>query len=355
MKLAGKVRGALEANSRARELRGRRPPPMTVGPRGGGRPTIYYLTPDQSAPRGGVRMLYRHVELLTELGFSAAVMHSKPGFRVNWFEHATPVVSAGTTTLSPDDILVVPEFYAIGFSDLPREPRKIVFNQGAYHTFDHIPFAGTAPGEPYSSVSNLVAMLTVSEDSAALVSYTFPTIPVHRARAVLDRRVFHPGEYPATARQLAFVPRRRPTEREQLMHILRSRGVLDGWRLVPIEGYTETQTAQIMRETPIFFSFSEREGFGLPPVEAMASGCFVVGFTGLGGRDYFDPAYSAPVAEGDLLAYARAAEDAMRQFSTDPDGFAKAGRQASELVLGRYHVEGLRADLQTFYTPLISG
>jgi len=313
---------------------------------------VYYLAPDQAAPRGGVRMLYRHVDLLNGCGHDAAVLHTQSGFRCEWFANTTSTTSAGKAILGPDDILVVPEFYAVGFDLLPREPRKIIFNQGAYHTFDHIRFAGTQPGWPYSAVENLVTMLTVSQDSEALLRFTFPAIPVHRARAVIDGRVFHPAEKPA-ARRLAYIPRRRPEEREQLMHILRSRGLLAGWELLPIEGYTEAQTAELMRGSAIFMSFSDREGFGLPPVEAMASGCYVVGYTGLGGRDYFDPAYSAPVLEGDLLAYAMAIEEAIRTYDRDPETLAKAGRLASETVLGRYTEAGLRQDLLDLYEPLL--
>jgi glycosyltransferase involved in cell wall biosynthesis len=109
-----------------------------------------------------------------------------------------------------------------------------------------------------------------------------------------------------------------------------------------------------MRSCPIFLSFSEREGFGLPPAEAMASGCFVVGFTGMGGRDYFDPEYSSPVLENDILGYARAAEEAMRRYDSDPESLAKAGLVASERVVGRYHDSGLREDLLELYRPLLA-
>jgi glycosyltransferase involved in cell wall biosynthesis len=353
MGVSVRLRGALAAASHARELRGRRPPQLTVGRDQSGPPRVFYLTPEQSAPRGGVRMLYRHVDLLTDAGIDAAVLHAHSGFRCEWFANSTRTAGADSLVLRPSDILVVPEFYAVGLDLLPVEPRKIVFNQGAYHTFDHIPFDTTEPGQPYSSVTNLIAMLTVSNDSAALLRHTFPTIQVHRARAVLDGGVFHPGPLPGD-RQLAFIPRRRPQERGQLLHVLRSRGALDGWRLVPIEGYTEAETAQLMRSSAIFLSFSDREGFGLPPAEAMASGCYVIGYTGNGGRDYFDARYSAPIAESDLLAYAVAVEDAIARYEKDPESLARDGRDASAAVLGRYHESGLRQDLVDLYEPLVS-
>jgi glycosyltransferase involved in cell wall biosynthesis len=351
--VSGRVRTLLRARSKARDLRSRRPPRLTVRPSDGRPPVVYYLTPDQRSPRGGVRMMYRHVDLLNQAGIEAAVLHSRTGFRCEWFGNSTRVTSAGATTLTTDDILVVPEYYAPGYGVLPVGPRKIIFNQGAYHTFDYSPFGAGIPGAPYTDVDNVIMMLTVSEDSAALLRYAFPDIPVHRARAVVDRKVFHPTPDAAPRpRRIAFIPRRRPQERQQLLQMLAARSVLDGWELVPIEGRTEQQTADLMRGSAIFLSFSERDGFGLPPAEAMACGCFVVGFTGGGGRDYFDPEYSTPViGDGDMLAFARAVEEAIRRYDSNPDDLAKAGLLASDRILGRYQEDGLRSDLVSLYGP----
>ena len=347
----GGARRLAGAVSRARDRRARRPPRITVGAPDGRPPTVYYLTPDQTSPRGGVRMMYRHVDLLNAAGIDATVLHGRAGFRCTWFTNSTRVSSAGSVTLTPGDVLVVPEYYAPGYAVLPVGPRIVIFNQGAYHTFDYSPYGVGRPGAPYTDVRNVVAMLTVAEDAAALLRYTFPRIPVHQARAVVDREVFHPAPDGRTGRRIAYIPRRRPQERQQLLQMLASRGVLDGWELVPIEGRTEHETADIMRSSAIFLSFSEREGFGMPPAEAMACGCYVVGFTGMGGRDYFDPAYCAPVPDADLLAFARAVESAVQRYDTDPDGFAKTALLASDQILGRYHEDGLRADLVAMYGP----
>jgi hypothetical protein len=348
----GQVRGGLRAVSHARDLRSRRPPALRFADRQNGSPTVYYLTPDQTAPRGGVRVNYRQVDLLNGLGVRASVLHSRPGFHCTWFDNSTTVAAAPEVTLGPEDVLVVPEFFASGMHLRPSEPRKIIFNQGAYHTFDYAADDGP-PGAPYTEVPNLAAILTVSDDSAALLRYTFPGLPVHQARAVVNRALFHPEGRPS-GRRIAFVPRRRPLERRQLFHMLRARGVLDGWELCPIEGRTEAQTAGLMRSSALFLSFSEREGFGLPPVEAMASGCFVVGYSGLGGREYFDAADSGPVPDSDLLAFAEAVERAVRRHDTEPEAFAASGASASARVLGRYAEEGLINDLLALYGPILS-
>jgi hypothetical protein len=345
------VREALRRVASGREMRRRTPAEVRYDADAPGSGTVYYLCPDDDKPSGGIRVVYRHVDLLNAAGVDAAVLHERPGFRVGWFGNDTRVLAARDVTLGRDDLLVVPEYYGPGLGSLPAGARKVIFNQNAYSTFAQVPFAGTGAGAPYAGVPGIAALLTVSQDNAALLRHAFPELPVHVARVVVDERVFHPGGAPA-GRRIGYMPRRRAEEQEQLLHILRGRGVLDGWELAPIDGMTEAQTAEALRACAVFLSFSEREGFGLPPAEAMASGAYVVGFTGLGGRDFFDPAFCAPVAEADLLAFAIAVEAALEQHGADPAVLASAGQAASKHVLSQYHEDGLRADLLSFYGEL---
>lgn len=349
--IARPVRTALLRVASGRERRRRTPAEVRYdsGRPGSGR--ICYLCPDDPRPSGGIRVVYRHVDLLNAAGRDAVVLHGRPGFRVGWFDNDTRVSAAGDVVLGRDDLLVVPEYYGPGLGSLPAGCRKVIFNQNAYSTFARVPLAGTGPGAPYAGVPGIEALLTVSQDNAALLRHAFPQFPVQVARVVVDERVFHPGDGPA-GRRIGYMPRRRAEEQEQLLHILRARGVLDGWELVPIDAMTEAQTAEALRGCAIFLSFSEREGFGLPPAEAMASGAYVVGFTGLAGRDFFDPAHCAPVAEADLLAFAVAVEAALDRYRTDPGALAAAGAAASKHILAQYHEDGLRSDLLGFYDGL---
>jgi len=78
----------------------------------------------------------------------------------------------------------------------------------------------------------------------------------------------------------------------------------------------------------------------------------VVGYPGLAGREYFDPSYSTPVPEDDILAFARAVEEAIQSYVDDPS-FGKRGLVASEHILAHYNQAGLRDDLLTFFRPLL--
>ena len=55
-------------------------------------PTVYFCAPDWNVPAGGIRVFYRHVDILNEAGIPAAVLHRRAGFRCTWFENHTRVV-----------------------------------------------------------------------------------------------------------------------------------------------------------------------------------------------------------------------------------------------------------------------
>ncbi|MFC7533542.1 glycosyltransferase [Actinoplanes sp. GCM10030250] len=335
-----------------RDLAGRRPPRFLTGTDAGGPPRVFYLSPDLDKPSGGVRNIYRHVDVLNGLGIDAAVVHTAGGFRCSWFANDTRVEAAADVRLRPRDVLVTTEWHGPWLHSLPAGVRKIVFNQGPYCTFDATPFEESAAGAPYADLPGLEGLLTVSEDGERLLSWTFPTLPVHRARPVVDRAVFHPGSGPRR-RRIGYLARgRRSEEREMLLHMLRARGLPADWELTPISG-SEAQVAAAMRECAIFLAFGFREGFGLPPAEAMASGCYVVGYTALGGAEFFDPAYCTPVPECDLRAFGEAIEDAIRRYQEDPDEMEAVALKASATILGRYDVAGLTGDLSSFYSALL--
>ncbi|WP_143133586.1 glycosyltransferase family 4 protein [Actinoplanes philippinensis] len=343
----------LRAARDRRDLAGRRPPRFGAAEDTGGPPRVYYLSPDLDKPSGGVRTIYRHADVLDSLGIEAAVVHSRSGFRCTWFANDTRVEAAADVRLRASDVLVVTEWHGPWLHTLPAAVRKIVFNQGPYCTFDATPYEESGAGAPYAGVAGLEGLLTVSEDGERLLRWTFPSLPVHRARPVVDRAVFHPGTGPRP-RRIGYLSRgRRAEEREMLLHMLRSRGVPAGWELTPISG-SEAEVAAAMRECAIFLSFGFREGFGLPPAEAMASGCYVVGYSSLGGAEFFDPAYCTPVPECDLYAYGVAVEDAIRRYQESPGEMDAVRLKASAAVLGRYDVEGLTGDLSTFYSALLT-
>jgi hypothetical protein len=318
---------------------------------GNGGPTVYYLCAGSDRPTGGNRTIYRHVDALNSAGIPAVVVHHQSGFACSWFDHDTPVMGAKEVTLTSHDVLVVPEFYGPGLHKLPLGPRVVIFNQNSYRTFAGV--RSEAPGAPYRDVPGIGAILVVSHDNADYLRYAFPELRVERVRNVVDGVIFHPPATPA-GRRVAVMPRRRAADCAQVLHILRARGCLDSWEVVNIDGRSERDTAEALRSCAIFLSFSEQEGFGMPPAEAMACGCYVIGFTGLGGREIFDPATSTPIEEGDVLAFAKAAERALRTDEEELQAMRWRALAASARILAEYSLEHQRAELLAFFASLFS-
>ncbi len=339
------VRRARDAAARLAAERSRRrcrPPALKVA-EGGGEPTVYYLCPDHASPSGGVRAIYRYVDLLNEAGIDAAVLHHRPGFACRWFEHSTRIVAAPGVTLSRRDVLVVPEIYGPYFERLPVGPRLVAFNQNAYLTF-----ARLAPGKGLS-YRRFEAAMTVSNDSAEYLRFAFPGLDVAVVPNSIDTDFFRPdAELPP--RRLATMPRKRAAEAEQIFRLLGAR--LDGWEVVKIDGRPEAEVAALLRESPIFLALGRQEGFGLPAAEAMASGCYVVGFPGFGGRELFDPECSAPVEDGDVLGAARRIADALELYGSRPQELRAAGAMARRRVEADWAPERQRAALLDFHAAL---
>jgi hypothetical protein len=326
-------------------------PRLRLAPRAGEPPTVWMICPDWDHPSGGIRKQYRAVDVLNAAGVPAAIVHKRAGFRCSWFEHDTRIVPAGDIGVAPGDVIAVPEIYGASILSLPPGVRQVIFNQGAYLMLETFTDGRTAVA-PYRDNPDLAAVVVVSDDSAEVLRYAFPDVPVVRIRHGLDPARHHPPTEPP-GRRIAYMPRRRADEAAQVLGLLELRGVLDGWDVVAIERRTEAEVADILRSSRIFLSFSQLEGFGLPPLEALACGCLVAGFHGFGGRELFRPPFAVPVEDGDLVGFARAVEELIRLADDDPAAMRAAADAGSRFALERYSAEAERQDLVNAFAPLL--
>src|SRR4051812_17621641 len=134
---------------------------------------IFVICPDHDAPSGGVRRLYRHVDVLRRHEFAATLVHDRPGFRCSWFANDTPVTARSEVSFTAQDFLVVPEVLGPGLAALAPAVPKVVFNQNAYLTFRGYPEGGSAGPCPYAS-PEVRAVFTVSDDNLTYLKFAFP-------------------------------------------------------------------------------------------------------------------------------------------------------------------------------------
>ena len=286
---------------------------------------------DWTRPSGGVRKLYRHVDILNAAGMPAMILHQAPGFRATWFANDTKASSFHETPPGSGDVLLVPEILAWQFTSIAPGVPKVIFNQNAYQTF-----AWRQPQHtvvPYHH-PDFLATIVVSDDSRQYIEHTFPGHRVLRIHYSVDAKLFY--FQPDKKRQIALMPRKKDADMKQVLGLLRYRGKLEGFTVVEIQDKSEAETAEILRDSMIFLSFSDLEGWGLPPMEAMACGCVTIGYDGRGGREFFREPYAIAIQPEDVTAFAAAVERAIAAVSEGRPPLGVTTRELSQWIADTY-------------------
>ena len=321
---------------------------------------IYVLSPDHDQPSGGIKILYRHVDVLNKNGISASILHQNKGFRCTWFNNSSPISYLPEIKVSDNDFLVIPEIYGPrikDFSSLPqvsKKSRKVIFNQNCRYTFLGQTVDSVLTKDfslAYSDNEQFVATMVVSDDSADYIQSIFPEQNVFRIHNAINTDIFSFQEPEKI--QICYMPRKHADDAMQVLGSLNIHGALDNVEVVAIDKMNEQQVAKTMRESMFFLSFGYPEGCPLPPAEAMASGCVVIGYDGFGGREYFKPEFSYPIPIGDITGYTRCVEDQLNIAKKDLDSIINKSRSASEYVRKVYSKEQEENDILNCWKELL--
>ena len=312
---------------------------------------IFYLCSDESKPTGGIRTIYYHVQHLVESGFDASVVHFTPGFKIEWFSSEVPVIDGSKQLhIATNDWVVIPEVFIDAlkaFSNI--QCHKAVFCQNHYYIFDYMPI------DKKWSDYGVERVLVSSRQIQKFVLYVFGIEGVYIPYGI-DHMLF--CERPEIHRlQIAFMPRKGLWNIRQVQGIIRHRrpDLFKSFPWIAIDGMSEQQTAQTLQQSVFFLSTSFREGFGLPPLEAMACGCIVVGFTGGGGRDYATKKNGFWVPDEDPISLAEALEKILSDYYMDPQSPAwKELREEALKTSKRYSLQRQKERLVNFWANTLT-
>ncbi len=351
---------------------------------------ILFICPDIKRAVGGIKQLYRQVDLLNKNGFKAFIVHSKYGFRSTWFENSTPVLynadlhidlvdknhsnkklffilkrvgkdilkfrktitrvknKKWQTIFNDSDVIVVPEIYGPGVERVLPNNDKVVYNQNCYYTFNAYKLKGNC--SLYSN-SKIKGIMVASEDAGNYLHYAFPGLNLFRIHYGINKNIFN---FSANKKkQIAFMARKVKEDIIQVINILKIRDALKGWDLIEIANLNEQEVSKILKESALFLSFSHREGFGMPPAEAMACGCIVIGYTGNGGDEYFKESFSYPIAERNIQGFAKTIEQVILEYENDNRALLEKGRMASEFILKEYSLEVEEEDIVNVWSNIL--
>jgi len=333
-----------------------------------------FICVDGARASGGVAVIYRTAAALRALGHDTALVHQSPRgryphaawegrvfhtqelgraffrpFRLHhrlrneagaWRQRLAGGPNA-PLRLRPGDVLVVPELELATAQDAFPATPKIVFVQNPSMYLQRFQAARSRGLDPFAGVALHLSVSDVCIDALDLVG----------AEAVAPLRVGpHLPDFPyraAKAPLVTYMPRKRKGEAHLIAEALVRRGRLGGAELRAIDGAGQAKVARLMADTLVFISLSHKESLGFPVMEAMAAGCIVVGYTGLGGREFFDERTGFPVEDGDTMGLVRRVEEVVQAYGEDPAPLDALRRRASETIHARYDdaafLESLRA------------
>ena len=323
---------------------------------------IYFVCPDKKVPVGGVKQLYRQVEILKKNGFEAFIVHRKHGFRAKWFLNDVAIVYKpyifhridknrktsfyykvkyffkgfliNCKEVESNSIIVFPETLAVHIEPDLFIQQKVIFNQNCYYTFHE--YNAEKNNYHIYTDKNTLATIVVSNDSKNYLNYKFNDIKINRIRLGINSLFQFDDQ---KKKQIAFMPRKLSQDLVQIIQLLKDKKSLQDWKWIEIDNKTEYEVASILKESALFLSTNHIEGFGLPPAEAMACGCYVIGYTGNSGREYFDNQYSSIIESGDVLAFSREIEKIVDCYNENPSEILGKGKLASDFIQHNYNLD----------------
>ena len=256
-------------------------------------PRIVYLSWPAKEITGGIKLAFRHVEILREAGFDA-IIATPDGQPPQWFETTAPVADL-STLVRGEDALVFPENHHGLLKQFAAWPnRKTVFCQSYFMTF-----RGLGGKESYADFG-VSAILAVSRQVAEFCRRRFPTLPTTHVPVFIDHRLFH---FQSEKRlQIVFAPRKRPQEAAFIRDLFQA--TYPEFRKLPwveVAGVAEQKVAELLKQSTIYLSLCRFEALPLSILEAFACGCVVAGFTGFGAREYITVNNGFWAAEDDCL------------------------------------------------------
>lgn len=242
---------------------------------------------------GGVAVIYDYCRVLNENGFAAHPVHQS-ALRPGWFDYDCRPLSwkQYLKRAGEGDVLVVPEFLPDTDSGTSAVRKVLCVQNGAIYENR---FGSRAPES-----LGFEEVLTCSEWlDGFMVSQT--QLPRTVVRNCIDTSFFVPDPQAREENRVLFLTRKHgdqgfaavdklPPELREKIRVVASADVPRG------------QLLRLYQQADVFMALGYPEGFGLPPLEAMACGCAVVGYTGGGGCVHMlegDTALVAP--DGDVV------------------------------------------------------
>jgi len=285
---------------------------------------IVFLCPAINSPVGGIKVIYRQSEMLRSNGIESYILHPENSqFSCTWFSHN--VVHHDGKALSPEnDFIVIPEGWASLFGGYCIELGfgYAIYVQNSYCCPVVLPGVSDPKVTKIHDTlirkiyENADLIMSISDDASKMIALAFPNA---QTRKIMRMFCSVDPIFLASSRKeklITYMSRKLPEHSQRMCFYLDSH-LPKNWSVMAINNIAEVEVAKILARSSIFMSFSNLEGLGLPPLEAAISGNIVVGYTGEGGKEYFQKPIFREIVSGDMSNYLAAILVAIREIEDD--------------------------------------
>ena len=311
---------------------------------------ILYFCPDFPQPSGGTKTLYRHVHQLRTLGFDAFIVHQRSGFVLTWHHYQVPILwLEDKPAFHQDDVWVFPEVMV----DLVRQTKAFA-GQRVVIALSWAPaYNRLRPGERWQDYG-ISQVMTKSPVIKRYLEWSMGINVALITEWVDDSRYY---AAPTEKKLKITYTTRKDNAGEWLQGVLlRKHPKLAEYEWLPLRNLDEATYAQHLRESAVYLTTTLQEGMHVSVLEAMACGCLVVGFTGIGGNTYMvgqgETQNCILVENGNLPLLGETLEQLLLKFQTDRGSYASVIQQAL-ITAAPYQLRAAEAQsLRAFFEKL---
>ena len=308
--------------------------------------SIIYICPTGlNKPIGGIKIIYRHVEILSKLlpkKVASKIFHFEDfNFKCNWFSHK--VSFKKNSIFDPTkEFAIIPEWMAVYHAKMLQKmgvSYGIFVQNGFYlNTKPKNNFSDQEINEAYEKAKIIISY---SDEITECIKLTFPKSAnkILRINISVNSKKFQYTEeiFKSKENLITYMPRKNRNHTDKLLFILKQH-LPKNWEIKILDNLTEPEVIKFFKKSKIFLSFSELEGFGLPPVEAALSGNSVIGYTGESGKEYWDPPIFEEVFSGDLRTFTNKVINKVKDLNKNNRVFEKFKPYISKLA-DKYSLE----------------
>jgi glycosyltransferase involved in cell wall biosynthesis len=310
---------------------------------------IFFLCPDFPRPSGGTKTLYWYVAQLRKQGLNACIVHQKSGFKLTWHGIDAPTISlADHPELNLDDIIVFTEvMHSLmqQFQSTPVCKVVLALNWGSHYI--------KLEAEDNWKNYGISKVFTPAPIISNYIQWRMK-LPCTVIDCFLDPKVYFDNKK-SKLKKISYMSRK-TVDGEILRSTFTKHPKHTDFEWQALKNFSEKDYAKHLQQSAIYLPLYPEEGLNISVLEAMACGCLVVGYSGVGGSDYMigkgEKQNCILVENGNLPAFGTILDEILSQWSNNPASFQMIIDQAIQTASRFQNKEKEAKQLGDFFKSL---